>query len=45
MRKALYGDFDKTIKDAEDKGVFKEDDEKHRESMRKFWSSLDLKVI
>ncbi len=45
MRKALYGDFDKTIKDAEDKGVFKEDDEKHRESMRKFWSSLDLKDI
>lgn len=42
MRETLYVDFDKVIKDAEEKGVFKEDDEKHRESMRKIWSSLDL---
>lgn len=42
MRNKLYTDFDETIKKAEDKGVFKADDEKHREEMRKFWQSLDF---
>lgn len=43
LREDLYKDFDKTIRRAEKEGVFKEDDEKHLESMRKFWNSLNLK--
>lgn len=45
LRKELHEDFDKTMKTAEAEGRFKEDDEKHLEESKKFWSSLNLKDI
>lgn len=42
MRKVLYKEFEETIKDARERGVFKEDDEKHHEWMKKFFQSFDF---
>lgn len=44
LRKALDDEFDKTMRTAEEEGVFQKDDEKNLEEMRTFWSSLDLDI-
>lgn len=45
LREDLYDDFEKTIRTAEEEGLFDEDDEDHRIRISKFLSSIDLKDI
>lgn len=45
LRKDLYSDFEKTIKTAEEEGLFDEDDEARRTRISKFLASIDLKNI
>lgn len=43
LRKDLYTDFDKTIKTAEEDGIFDEYDEAYHEHLQNFLASIELK--
>lgn len=45
LREDLYADFEKTIRKAEEDGVFEEDDEENRKQMSKFLTSIKLKEV
>lgn len=45
LREDLYDDFEKTIRTAEEEGLFDEDDEDRRIRISKFLCSIDLKDI
>lgn len=45
LKEDLYADFDKTIKTAEENGLFSKDDEASRMAISKFVSSVNLKNV
>lgn len=45
LRETLYDDFEKMIETAAEEGAFEADDAEYRETLRRFWASIDLKDL